>query len=499
MPFAAALITGALFISTVRHPLVLDSRTLVGRNEFLRDAETSALDLWRVSPWHGFNQPTRGAYRPVTMTSFWLTMRLGADVPAVHHAVNVALHMATVFLLAVLLGAVRLPRPVIIAAALWYAVHPVHVEPVCLVAGRSELLMTLLVVVALLCHVRASQAATARRAALLLAAGLLAGFLAITSKENGAAVVPLVLIVEGWLLLGGGVTRWRGRTRWFIWALWLLPLVADLILRRAVLGIWFTSGAGQIVSELEQLTHVERLRYAMAVLAEAWRVSLPVALLSADYYFNQIPLPLDFGEPRILTAIAVGLALVIVPFSFPRRAGDTTAPTALLGLAWFAVAWAPTSHILFAVGDNFAERWLYLPSAGLIIWAAILVHRALGRDRVWAAVVTALTVVMVISTLWHVRPWHSQRTVHLATARASPHSWRALYNAGTAELFERNLSEAIRWYDLYLAEANPGDVRWAGARNNRRTALHMLATFEATGEMPPLPRAVPVTDFRRRR
>jgi len=72
--------------------------------------------------------------RPVTQLTFWLNVKLGRQHPVGYHAVNLALHLANVWLLA------GLAPP---AGVALFALHPIQAEAVNYVFARGTLLATL--------------------------------------------------------------------------------------------------------------------------------------------------------------------------------------------------------------------------------------------------------------------------------------------------------------------------------------------------------------------
>src|SRR5207248_2717365 len=118
-------------------------------------AEAGLVEVWTHPFWQtappGGRAPARLYYRPVVSTTLWLEWRLGGRRPWLLHLSNVLAHAACV--VAVLLAARRVvpaafPWPEL--GALVFALHPVHVEPVAFVSGRTDVWCTLLLVLALL-------------------------------------------------------------------------------------------------------------------------------------------------------------------------------------------------------------------------------------------------------------------------------------------------------------------------------------------------------------
>src|SRR5262249_25167564 len=144
--------------------------------------------------WNVPGQP-RNLYRPLTSMSFFVDGTLSGMRPAWFHGVNTVLHaLATllVTLLALELSGGR--RSVGWVAGSLFAVHPIHVEAVAGIVGRSEILAALGALGAILSHRRALVAARVRAPLWTGAAwgAVLGGMLA---KES-AIVTPLLCVLS---------------------------------------------------------------------------------------------------------------------------------------------------------------------------------------------------------------------------------------------------------------------------------------------------------------
>ncbi|MBL8213535.1 MAG: hypothetical protein JNK87_22645 [Bryobacterales bacterium] len=131
MPRIALLLalTALAFATALGVPFYLDDFSI------LSDAILTSPDGWYRS-W-GVLQT-----RPLTWFSFWLNYQLGGENPAGYHAVNLALHLANIYLAATILPAF-LPAPAAAIAATLFALHPIQTEPVLYVFARATLLMAL--------------------------------------------------------------------------------------------------------------------------------------------------------------------------------------------------------------------------------------------------------------------------------------------------------------------------------------------------------------------
>jgi hypothetical protein len=91
--------------------------------------------------------------RPLTYLTFWLNWRVAGAAPLSWHAVNLAIHLACVWLAADALERL-LPRPAALIAAATFAVHPIQAEAINYVFARATLLATLFCLLSLRWWVR---------------------------------------------------------------------------------------------------------------------------------------------------------------------------------------------------------------------------------------------------------------------------------------------------------------------------------------------------------
>jgi hypothetical protein len=95
---------------------------------------TSASGWWEV--WRPLQT------RPLTYFTFWVNYQLGGQNPIGYHAVNLALHLACVWVLFDVLKKLMPASAAVVAAGI-FAVHPIQTEAVVYVFARGTLLATL--------------------------------------------------------------------------------------------------------------------------------------------------------------------------------------------------------------------------------------------------------------------------------------------------------------------------------------------------------------------
>lgn len=410
-----------LFGNTLVNGFVHDDKPLVVENRLIRDVQ-GMTRIFSSGYWTTRDQSVPELYRPMTVLSLALNRLTLGPGPTGYHLVNVLLNGCVCWLVFLLAQALGGSRWVAWAAGLIFAVHPVHVEAVAPVVGRSELLAAAFGLLALLFHCRARAAGKTAMRPLLWAA--LCYLAAVLSKES-AIVIPLLAGLTDLARPAelGSPSRSEARLPYFLYA-----AVAGvyLLARVAVLGAVAASLIHPLDNPLVALDRASAVRTALVaggryLLLMAWPWKL-----SADYAGSAIHAARSWLDLPFLASLALLATLVGVAVMKWRR--GRLAP---YGVLFFAVAWLPISNLLFIIGTPLAERLLYLPSVGLAVAAAALLamaHRACPRLTV--AALALLLLAGSARTLARNRVWHDDASFAFATAANAPTSAKAQFNLG---------------------------------------------------------------------
>jgi protein O-mannosyl-transferase len=277
-------------------------------------------------------------YRPIVELSFYLDNLLWGMEPGVMHLENILLHCANallVYLLALRVFSVDETPIVPLLAALVFALHPVNVEAVTWIAGRTDPLLALFILSASYFWLRwLDKIRWQDMTATLLLFGV-----ALLTKETAlafGAVAPLLALTKP----GGATTRQRLMALSMVAAPGMLLIVFVLLFRSG------SSGLSRFISGTE-------LHVAQAV----WQ-----ALIAFGFYVKKLifPFPLNFAVNSVhplygLLGCALFPALWLVfrryrsPGIFFISASFFILPAILVAVK--QVAWTP-----------FAERYLYMPT-----------------------------------------------------------------------------------------------------------------------------------------
>ncbi len=453
--------------------------------DFTYDDKAIIRDDPRIQSWkrlpeifttHYFGGPlnTGTAYRPVDLLSLAANYAIHGKSTFGYHLTNLALHAANVLLLFLLLRR-RFGEEVAGGAALLFAVMPVHVEAVTSLVGRAELLSAFFCLLALLAALRAKRSPSV----LAYAAACLGYLLAIFSKESAVVLPGLLLLYEMAEGEGGFLRRLvrELRAHPLFYLGFVLPLAAMFAVRFAVLkGLLMSKFAGvfELENPLVTLRALPRVGNAAALLLrQIGRTVLPI-YLSADESAWQLPIlrPRDilFG----LSLLAVAGLLAAGAFLFRRR------PRAAFGILFFLLAALPTANALFVTGTIFAERLMYLPSAGLaLVLSSVLTGRegSFRGNRRAASALAAVALAYGARTVVRNSVWQSDDALFANLIATSPRSAKAHYDYAYMAAERKRNRAAYRQYriatEIYASyyDAWAGRGRLAGELGDLREAV----------------------------
>jgi tetratricopeptide (TPR) repeat protein len=433
---AAAILFALAFLAysnSFQAGLVLDNDALISRDPRVHAATGENVGLIIT---HSYWWPIGEAmiYRPFTTLTYLFNYAIlgNQERPAGYHFVNFLLHFGNV-LLVYLLGVklMRDIRPAAALAGIW-SVHPVLTESVTNIVGRADLLAGMAVVGGLLLYLRSAESEGRRR--LVWLAGLFASALmGMFSKESAATLLGVVMLYE--------LIWWRERRKAKALALGcaaiVLPFLAMWVQRSAVLAAAGQSDFPFIDNPLVGASFWTAKLTAVKVMARSLGLIAWPGQLSSDYSYRQIPLVT--GTPHdwfCWLAMAAAAAGVILLYRWSRTA---------FFLACFAfITYLPTANLLFPIGTIMAERFLYLPSIGVIGCAVLGGHAAARRYNALRLAAVAIVIVaacLAVRTWVRNSDWQDSISMANATVEASPNSYKSHKNRALA-LYESDESHS---------------------------------------------------------
>jgi tetratricopeptide (TPR) repeat protein len=309
-------------------------------------------------------------YRPLFVAWSMLNYTLFGLRPWGWHLGAVLLHVGAVMAIFWLARRLRLQYWTAALAALIFALHPIHIEPVAWVSAASDTMVTMFAALAFAAFLNGRDPGRKKRAAWWIASLTLMAC-ALLTKEMAVVFSALVGIYA-----------------------WLYPAKGKSSLVPRLLGAAMEATPYAVVTLAYALLRKHALLHATGQfdpthgLTDVAR-TLPLVLF---IYLRQLLFPVGitglYYTPYVTGAIlnqvvapmlALGAALAGLWY-WNRREGNST--VAFAGL-WLLFGLAPALYLRnFGNGDFVRDRYMYLPSIGFAILAAMAL-RKLASIRAW--------------------------------------------------------------------------------------------------------------------
>ncbi|HEX4340407.1 MAG TPA: tetratricopeptide repeat protein [Polyangiaceae bacterium] len=188
-----------------------------------------------------------------------------------------------------------------------------------------------------------------------------------------------------------------------------------------------------------------RVAGALGVYASGVGQALVPTVLSGDYSFAAEPIPARLVSLRSVLGgafllvpplIALVLFFRVLVSKEPESARTRIETLVAIGLLWMPVAYFPHSNIPIVLPTVRAERFWYLPAAGLAMLLGPVLARLVRRPQLFGvrnlglAVVTLFLVFQAVRARMHALDYADDLVFWRATARAVPASAKAHLNYG---------------------------------------------------------------------
>ncbi|MBU0718798.1 MAG: DUF1736 domain-containing protein [Planctomycetes bacterium] len=376
-------------------------------------------EIWTSDYWSDTRDATPNRdllYRPLALSSYRLVAAVAGMQALPHLLISMLLHAV------ISVQVVRMCRHMggsdaaALVAGTVFAALPIHSEVIDNVVGQADLLATFGLLLALLTHRRSMMATMRWNVAKWRIVAGLAAFAAMSAKESGISVVPVVVLLDGYWY-----RPWRAASRdrpwWSLRALFrltylLIPVAVYLALRyNALEGHLFQKPA--LTKTVNVLVDAPLWQHALGVVqlwGMYWTKTVWPQILCVNYSINTIRLATSVVDWQVIAGIGVTIGLVITSI-LAWRSGQRSVAYLVVALV---IVYAPTSNSWVLIQVFFAERIWYLPS----VWVAVLAGLAVLKVR-WNpswSLVAAVAVFAMVGRCW-VRnaEWLNNRTLYAAT------------------------------------------------------------------------------------
>lgn len=450
----------AVYYTALGYGFVFDDKAQILGNRWI----TSFASIPEVFATHSFgfmdDKYQAMTYRPFFFVLYMAEYALFGFAPWGWHLVNILLHSGnSVLVFLVLRHILTVERPQAstalqaFAAALVFALHPANAEPVSWLAAIGELSFTFMCLASLFLEVRAIDLRRRGLVESVLSRVVPAVFfLAALLVKETAVVFPIMVFTYDITRKGvRGLFSFERVLRYLPYA----AVMAIYLLMRA----WALHGSMTPTARLHPfLSSYEFALNSIVLLARYFK--------SLVLHVGEPPLQLldpvfSIAEPRAFVSV---IAVVAVPIAlaFILRRITRLWPLILI-VIFFPIL--PTLYSPAVSRFPFADRYLYFPSIGLAMLAAVTIGWLLSERRrlgVWAlALILALSIPAALAARHRSAAWADELTLWGTALKAQPGNYAAIHAIAAENLRDGRAAEAVilfeRALEMDLASPHPDE------------------------------------------
>ena len=352
-------------------------------------------------------------YHPLTMLTLAIDARRGKMTMKPFMQTNLALHAINSFLVFIFIY-LLMDRSVFLAfvSALFFAVHPMHVESVAWASARKDVLYTLFYLLALIAYLRYLDTGKL----MFFALTILTFLLSCLSKPMAVTLPILLLAIDAFKGRLGGHWK-RALVEKF-------PLIA-VSLYFGLLTVSIQAAVSGGLVDTTTYTQWQRFVFAFyAVLQYCFKLVLPINLSAYYPYPNELT-PSNIPGFMIAGAGCVVAALAALLMFWRRRPGPRTT-LAMFGVAFYLITASLVLQVVSVGGASIADRYTYMPYLGLFLVIGVLLEQlsdVIGSKRLAIGLVCAAGIVFAVGSRERVGVWQNSETLWSDVIRQYPYEF----------------------------------------------------------------------------
>lgn len=454
-----------LYGNTLSHDYALDDSIVIKQNDYTKQGISGLKTIFTKDTFFGFfniegkdKLVAGGRYRPMSLAFFAVAWSVWGDSPLLFHLSNILFYSICCFLIFYLLSRLSATKdlmsewfPLLVAGL--FMVNPIHTEVVANIKGLDEIFSLTGSMLAAILIIKAIDKNILRN--YLLAA--LSFFFALMSKENAisfVAIIPLSLYLLHKQSIKDSIIK--------SWPLWL-SVFAFLSIRTSILG-WDLGGEPMELMNNPFLKIVDNVfvpygfseKMASIIFCLGYYLKLFIIPhpLTHDYYPMFVELKSFSSLSVIISLLAHLLLIIIAAINLKKRS------ILSYGIFYYFITLSIVSNIVFPVGTNMAERFLFMPSLGICMIVAFGIHKLTARRNIKIGIAAVILLLHSGLTIARNPVWKNDFTLFTTDVKTSHNSAKANNAAGGAIQTEalkltdaKKKNEMFRQSNVYLRKA----------------------------------------------
>ena len=423
-----------IYSPTLSAPLFWDDDDNIVNNAYVKNFDLTAIFSQNQIAGAGFSS---NQYRPILSTSFAIEHVLVGNWPVLYHLVNILIHLINGFLIYKLLKFFLKSEALPYVLTTIFLIHPVNTEAVSYIAGRTDLLGLLFLLLPMLILIKNKN--TGKSSFLII----LFFILGMLSKET-------IIILPGLILFLYLLFKKALFIRSFIITFGLA--IFYMALRLTIFNFQNTLNFYQTQNVFTQDISVRLFTFLSVLPSYIGLLFAPLTLhaerSSTIYTSLFYPLPL------------IGLLIILVFIAGFVIGIKKNKPLLCFGIAWFFISLFPVSNIFVPVNALITEHWLYIPFFGFLL---IIGSVADQIKRINSGAVRVIGVILIglyfsffaARTYARNREWSDPIVFYEQTLRHSSSSIRVINNLAMLYANKNNFEKAKYYYEKAISQ---GDI-----------------------------------------
>ena len=459
-------LTFIAYLGTMTFGFVYDDKPVIVDNAAIRSWHDVVHSLIPGASTRVAGFPGATFYRPVT--ALWTRLNYAAFGlnPAGWHFAMLLGHVLMTYLVFAAVKRLTRNRNTAAVAAILFGLHPVHVENVAWLSSVNDLLMSLLLLGSFLGYLKSREGAK-----LWMGASIVLFGLGLLSKET-AAVFPLLIL--GFAILfahsrsSGNAGLWPAVKEGSASIPYFVILAAYLLFRGQMLH-----SLASPIAPLSWTTMI--LTWPSVMWFDLEHLLLPIS--SSEFYSLAYVTAPGF-ENFLLPILFLMIACIAAWYGISKLANPQLG---LFAVVWVVLPLLPCLYLRAIASDNFVhDRFLYLPSVGIVILMALAIHGisaaktfGAGGVRVKWAIAAILCAVGLVGTVHHQLQWASNLLLYQNGAASAPQNLVVEDNLANEFVDLGRYDSAIPLY-LDVLQRNP---RFWSSNYNLGYAYYRMGRF----------------------
>ncbi len=420
-----------LYANTLGHDYVQDDAIVITDNMFTTQGVSGILGLLQYDTFYGFfkeegkaNLVSGGRYRPLTPVMFAIGWQFFGHNPFIGHLLNILFYGLIGILIFEIISLFRVEKLdmklLAILTALIFLAHPIHTEVVANIKGRDEIMAML----GSLCCLYAVMRGLSTKKIYWYVIATLSIFLAISSKENAVTFLAVIPLSVWYFSSDDQQASVVGKSLKSMVAPFI-GVVVFILIRSSILGFDFGSAPSELMNnpyikmvngQYIPFDPSEKMATIIFTLGKYIQLLFFPHPLTHDYYPRHIGI-MNFGDITVWLSIIMYVVLGCFAIMGIRKRRILS-----YCILYFLATISIVSNVVFPIGTNMSERFLFMPSLGFALFLAYMLYQLKSKRSIFYGVSALILLLFSIKSYSRNQAWSSDYNLFQTDKHTSKNS-----------------------------------------------------------------------------